>query len=259
LDRIEMSMFEQVHPWIIALIFGVAMWTAWTAGRGWGKRRPRQEGDEVGAKFADASLALLGLLLAFTFSMAINRHDDRRQAGVAHANAVGDFYTAASVLSEPYRSRLQNLIHDYAEFKLSRARHLFVAGEREAAIQRSLDYFSQATAIVQDVVTSRSIAAVPLINTLNNLTSTNTLHRATYRERLPWIIGLLLLVGSVIPAFLLGQQLGAMAKAPRSGIFCFFILVTFVIYVIMDLNQPKSGIIIVNQEPLERVIQGMGK
>jgi hypothetical protein len=254
-----MNMFEQVHPGIIALIFGVAMWTSWTVGRGWGKRRPRQVGDEVGVKFADASLALLGLLLAFTFSMALNRHDDRRQAAVTHANAVGDFYSAASVLNEPYRSRLQNLIHDYAEFKLNRARHRFVAGDREMSIQRSLDYFSQATAIVKDVVASRSIATVPLINTLNNLSSTNTLHRATYRERLPWIIGLLLLVGSVIPAFLLGQRQGAMTRAPLSGIFCFFILVTFVIYVILDLNQPTGGLIIVNQEPLERVIQGMGK
>ncbi len=64
-------------------------------------------------KFTDSSLAILGLLLAFTFSMALGMHDHRRLMVVQESNAIGDFFTSASILKDPYRSALQSLIRTY--------------------------------------------------------------------------------------------------------------------------------------------------
>src|SRR6185436_17466362 len=91
---------------VIALTFGLAMTALFAVGSWRGRKFPAPAGD-TGAKFTDASMALLGLLLAFTFSMALNRYDDRRAAMVAESNAIGDLYTSASVLREPGRSKLQ--------------------------------------------------------------------------------------------------------------------------------------------------------
>ncbi len=74
------------------------------------------------SKFDDASLALLGLLLAFTFGVSISKHDQRRLAVVADSNAIGDFYTCASLIKEPTRTKLQTVIREYAELRLSLGR-----------------------------------------------------------------------------------------------------------------------------------------
>jgi len=55
----------------------------------------------------------------------------------------------------------------------------------------------------------------------------------------------------------MGLQQGKSPRPHFSGTLCFFLLVTLVIYVIFDLNQPSSGTIQVSQEPIERLLQSM--
>ena len=52
--------------------------------------------------------------------MALGRHDQRRLAVIAESNAIGDYYTCASLLKEPQRNQLQSVIRDYAQ-KTARA------------------------------------------------------------------------------------------------------------------------------------------
>lgn len=101
--------------------------------------------------------------------------------------------------------------------------------------------------------------AVSLTNTLNNVTSTHASRLAAYRERLPWSIVLLLFLGAIVPAFLMGLKQAASARPHLSGTVCFVFLVMLVIYVTLDLNQPGSGTIRVSQEPFERLLQSMEK
>jgi len=77
------SLIARLDAWVIALTFAGAMTAFFTLGSWWGRRSPAPAGDH-GGKFTDASMALLGLLLAFTFSMALNRYDDRRSAARSH-------------------------------------------------------------------------------------------------------------------------------------------------------------------------------
>src|SRR5208283_9632 len=106
------SMIERLDAWVAALIFAVAMLAFWSFGWLWGRRSSPEPGENPGTKFTDASIALLGLLLAFTFSMALGRHDQRRRAAVAESTAIGDFYTCATLLKEPSRSKLQTVVRD---------------------------------------------------------------------------------------------------------------------------------------------------
>jgi hypothetical protein len=200
-------------------------------------------------------MALLGLLLAFTFSMALGRHDQRRQTAVAESNAIGDFYMCATLLNEPNRSKLQNVVRDYARHKLGMARQPWL--EKERAIQRSQEMHAQMTDITAEAIAAGTPIVVPLTNTLNNLTSSHASNVAAYREKLPWIIIVLLLLGSVVPTFLMGLHQGVAHKAHLSGIISFIVLVTLVIYVTIDLNQPARGLIRVSQESLERLVQSL--
>jgi hypothetical protein len=250
---------ERIDPFWLSLGFSVAMLAAW--GTGWRRgRRPTPEtAEDPGIKFTDAALALLGLLLAFTFSLSLGRHDQRRATIIDEGNAVGDFYTCASLLKEPQRSRLQAVIHEYSRHKLDLARK----PRSGPNLDEELRWFQQAqshmTAIVSEALDAGTPIALSVTNTLNGVASADGSSLAAYRERLPWSIVLLLLLGAVVPAFLMGLQQGKSARPHLSGTVCFFLMVTLVIYVTLDLNQPGGGTIRVSEEPFARLLQSMEK
>jgi len=252
-------LIESVDPVLIALVFAVAMLGAWYVGWRRGRRATPESGDDPGIKFTDAALALLGLLLAFTFSMSLGRHDERRTIVVAESNAIGDFYTCASLLKEPNRSSLQGVIRAYAQHKLDAARHIRWESDLEEKVQQFQNQHARMTAIVDAALIEGTPIAMPLTNTLNNVTSTHASRLAAYRERLPWSIVLLLFLGAIVPAFLMGLKQATSSRPHLAGPACFILMVTFVVYVTLDLNQPSSGTIQVSQEPLERLLQSMEK
>jgi uncharacterized membrane protein len=260
MERADVNSFvERLDSWLIALVFAGAMFGCWAFGRRWGRRFSSETGEDPGTKFIDASMALLGLLLAFTFAIALGRYDQRRLAVVAESNAIGDFYTCASLLNEPYRSRLQNVIRNYAQDQLDKPHERLAGAEEKESTQRSLERFACMTNIASEAIAAGTPIANPLTFTLNNVTSSSASRLAMYQERLPWSIVLLLFLAAVAPAFLIGEKQGATLKVHRSGSISFIVLVSLVVFVILDLNQPHRGMIMVSQEPLARVIQSMGK
>ena len=112
------GVFANIDAWRTAATLGLAMFAAWQLGRWRGRRLRAKSGKVPVSKFEDASLALLGLLLAFSFSLAIVKHDQRRTTLLADTNAIGDFYTCASLLKEPVRTKLQSVIRDYTELRV---------------------------------------------------------------------------------------------------------------------------------------------
>ena len=81
-----------------------------------------------------ALLTLFGLLIGFTFSMAVNRYDARKTLVVTEANAIGTTWLRTALLAEPARSEEQGLLREYVQ---QRMRYLS-AGPDQAAIQDSL-------------------------------------------------------------------------------------------------------------------------
>ena len=253
------NIIEQVEAWLIPAGFAVAMSGGWALGRLWGRRFSGETGEDPGTKFIDASTALLGLLLAFTFAIALGRYDQRRLAVVAESNAIGDFYTCASLLQEPFRSRLQDVIRDYAQEQLDTPHETLIGADEKRATQQSREKFARMTDITNEVIAAGTPIALSLTTDLNNVTSSNASRLAVYQERLPWSIVFLLFLASVVPAFLVGEKQSASQKVHASGTISFIVLVTLVVFVILDLNQPHSGIIKVSQDSLARAIQSMSK
>jgi uncharacterized membrane protein YfcA len=253
------GLVEQIDPFLLALVFPAAMLGAWGIGWWRGRRAKPEPGEDPGIKFTDAALALLGLLLAFTFSLSLGRHDQRRAMVITESNAVGDFYTCASLLKEPNRSRLQGVIRAYAQFKLDAVRDLRSGSDLEEKVRGVQAMHGRMTAVVAEALGEGTPIAASLTNTLNNVTSAHAARLAAYRERLPWSIVLLLLLGAIVPAFLMGLKQAAFSRPHLSGTVCFIFMVTLVIYVTLDLNQPGRGTITVSQEPFERLLESMEK
>jgi len=250
------SSIARLDAWLIALAFGVSMLASWYSGLRHGRQKS-QRGQDAGDKLTDASIALLGLLLAFTFAMALGRYEQRRQGMVAESNAIGDFFTCASLLKEPHRSQLQNAIRDYAKIQLDTRPEMLQTVEERKAIDRSQKAVAEMTGIVDQAIEDGTPLVIPLTNTLNNVTSSTAARIAAFEERMPWSIVALLFLCSVVPSFLIGEKQGISRTLYPSESISFVVLVTLVIVVTIDLNQPHRGLIRINQSSLTRLIQSM--
>jgi len=252
-----MNIFAIVDASIFAVVLAALMaaacavgWRAGTAAR----RAGRTEGS---ATFEDASIALFGLLLAFTFSIALTKHDHRREMVVAHSNAIGDFYTCATLLDDPVRTKLQGVIKEYTTVLLELARHPATGERFEDTLAKLQAMHGRMTVLVGEGIRSGTPIAVPLTDTLNGVTSAHASRLMAVRDRLPGSIVVLLFFAAVVSSGLVGRQLGVAGNLHVSGMTSFVLLVVLAIYVTLDLNQPRQGLITVSQEPMERLLASM--
>jgi hypothetical protein len=249
----------QMKAWHVASAIALGMLAAWKVGLWMGDRVRRKDGGREPSKFGDASMALLGLLLAFTFGVSISKHDQRRLAVVADSSAIGDLYTCATLLKEPTRTQLQNVIKEYVELRVGLSRKTIDDSELEAALLRFQQMHAQMTELVGQALNGGTPIAVSLTNALNEVTSNHTARLAAIRDRLPVSIVMLLFVSSIVTTTLIAREQGFSASTDIAGTLCFIVLVSLAIYVTLDLNQPEQGIIQVSQEPLERLLSSMPK
>lgn len=247
--------FDDIDAWTVAATVALAMVAGWLAGRWIGYRlRQELEGKAAVSKFLDASLALLGLLLAFTFSTALVKHDQRRLMVVADSNAIGDFYTCASLLKEPERTKLRAVIHDYGALRVDLSKRAYNADAFESALRQFQQMHNQMVELVSMALSDGTPIAVPLVNTLNAVTSTQAERLAAVKDRLPTSIVVLLLLSALGAALLVGREQGVANEEDLAGTIWFIVLVSVAIFVTLDLNQPNRGFITVDQEPIQRLL-----
>jgi hypothetical protein len=254
-----MSTFlTDVDPWLTAVVLGVVMLLAWLLGRWWG-RRLVPEGEKPDSTSAGAIVALLGLLLGFTFSLSLAKHDQRRLMVVADSNSIGDFYTCASLLKEPTRTKLQGEIHAYLQHRLALVQSPPDEARLEKALGEAQAMHGRMEALVREAIEEGTPVVVPLVNTLNELTSNHAARLAAARDRLPPPIVLLFFVAAIVAMVLLGRHQVEAREREWAGSVGFALLVSLVVWVTLDLNQPGRGAITVSQEPLQRLLSGMSK
>src|SRR5262245_23780758 len=89
---------------------------AGAAGFRYGRRRSPQTDERTRSyevTLQGAILGLLGLLLGFTFAMAVSRFDSRKRLVVDEANALGTAFLRARLLPEPERTEVATLLRRY--------------------------------------------------------------------------------------------------------------------------------------------------
>jgi hypothetical protein len=244
-------LLAETDSWLVSVVLALAMLGGLWAGGRVGRRRADTDKPD---KFTDATLAVFGLILAFTFGMSLDKHSKRRAMVVADANAVGDFYTCASLVKDPARTRLRALVKEYAGHRLGLARTSPTEDERRAKQAEVRALHDRMQAEVGAAVDAGTPVTVPLVNTFNALTSNHAERIAAGRDRLPPPILVLLALAAVGSAYLVGTARGR-TGAPAV---LFTVLVSAIVWVTLDLNQPARGVITVDQEPMEQVLAGMG-
>lgn len=193
-------------------------------------------------------IGVLGLLMAFSFGMAVNRFEERRLLVVQEANAIGTSYLRTQLLDEPHRSRISRLLVDYTDNRVALASAQ--ASDRDRRLDTNdrllADLWAAATA-ARESAASRSIS-VPLYNSYNELIDLDLERKVARQARVPAPILMLLFGYLVIVAGVIGYVLEE--RRAHVGALTFLLLLSLYAGVIADLNRPASGNIRESQAPM---------
>ncbi len=194
-------------------------------------------------------LGLLGFLLAFSISIAVNHFDARRQLVVADANAIGTSYLRASFLGEPDQTNAQDLLREYVDLRLV----ALDPARLEEAIGRSEEIHNQLWLIV-DRQAGRNEDGVMIgyfADAVNRMID-------VYGQRLAAVSSLRLrpclwqmLYGTTVLTFLLVGLVSSVDGNRNAVVWVVLALVlAAILMLIADLDRSQEGLITVSQQAL---------
>jgi hypothetical protein len=200
----------------------------------------------------ESVLAILALLLAFSLVMAVSRFDSRRLLAVEEANAIGTSYWRCLLVPPPEGPELLDLLKEYLDAKV----HFFDSGIDVQRLRASRGRTTQlqnemwTRAAVHAKKDPRSIPAGLLLESLNQAFDLENSRWMALTVHLPvGVLGVDFLV-ALLAGLLAGYNYGLDGYRDRISTWVLATCVAAVLGVILDLDQPRRGLIQVGARPL---------
>lgn len=240
-----MSFLE--NPVASGLLLFLILVLCMEAGRRMGRRRLARDPGvlEAGTAAVDGVVfALLGLLVAFTFSGAASRFDERRAMIVTEANDIGTAYLRIDLLPDNAQPALRSAFHRYvasrvASYQGDAVLETFDEGFAKSKLIQSEIWTLAVTASRQpDAPPSAAMLLLPAINEMIDITTTRA---EALRVHPPWPIFVMLLVTALVCALLGGHAMLRSRSPNWFHVIGFAAIVTLTLYVIADLEYPRLG------------------
>jgi hypothetical protein len=216
---------------------------------------PKEDGRaESASLIAGAILTLLFFLIGFSFSMAVNRYDLRKNCEQAEAIAIGTAYSRADLLTPRDAAKVQTLLRRYLDQRV-----LFYTTRRAGrASQITADTVQLQTELWSTL--RPAIAEVPaplmgvLVSGMNDVISSQRSSQAAWLNRIPVAAWALMMIIGTGCCWLMGY------RARRTDWLAFLIVpiaVSVCFFLIADLDSPRGGAIRVTPENLSSLSQSL--
>ncbi|MBS1222559.1 MAG: hypothetical protein H6R23_2179 [Proteobacteria bacterium] len=221
-------------------------------GRRIGGRRRAQDPEGAGAGTGavdGAVFALLGLLVAFTFSGAAARFDTRRALIVEEANAIGTAYLRLDVVPASAQPALRDLFRRYVDSRLETYRKFRKLSDLDAAkaelaqsAKLQADIWNQAVAAgrLEGAPPAAAMLLLPALNQMIDITTTRTMAGQIHP---PMVIFLMLFGLALASALLAGYGMAGGKSRDWLHMLAFAAVLALAIYVIIDIEYPRLGLI----------------
>ncbi len=216
----------------------------------------------AGAAVIDAGIfALLGLLLAFTFSGAAGRYERRRELIAAETNAIGTAWLRLDVLPPAVQSEIRDLFRQYLDARLST--YALLPDEQAALgeLARSREMQGRiweraVAALAVGAGTAKEMVVLPPLNEMFDIVETRT---ALARHHQPGVVLLMLLALGVACAGLAGVAAGEGGRRRMGHQMAFAAAVALTTWVMIDLEFPRTGVIRLGDESLLELRAAFGE
>lgn len=242
--------FTLVVILIVVGLFG-GMLAMQVVGRRLGEyeRRLDPESKHDGTTAAEAAVvALLGLLIAFTFSGAGSRFDTRRDLIVQETNAIGTAWLRIDLLPADRQQQVRDLFRKYVDARLDTYRAVpdmkavAAAMARADALQREI-WSSSVAGARETGSTPAYTLLLPALNEMIDITTTRT---AATRMHPPLAVYTILAVLALVASVFAGYGMSGRRVVSWIHRFGFAVVITVAVYLIVDFEFPRLGLIRVN-------------
>ena len=229
------------------LALTLSAWTGVWLARG--RRAVEDEDREEFSVVQSATLTLLGLIVGFTFSMALGRYDQRKNYEEEEANAIGTEYLRADFLPAADAAKVRALLLEYLDqrilfYEARDSQQLASIDSQTAKLQGELWSTVQAPATAQ---------ATPLlalvVSGVNDVLNSQGYTQAAWWNRIPIAAWSLMAAIAICSIALVGYG----AKTPKAASRFMLILplvVSIAFSLIADIDSPRRGFIHVKPQNL---------
>jgi hypothetical protein len=248
---IEINFLLKMDSWVIVSVLLVLMFLFVYIGFKFGRRSKLKKNEKESDSLLTAGIyTLMGLLLAFTFSMAGTRFDSRKKIIVDEANDIGTAILRSKMYPDSIRILFMEDFRNYLEARIAYSE----ARDDIPKIMKSLEIsdgygnrlFSRASELSLDPkFFAASNQMIPALNSMIDVAN-ERLHGELYK--VPDVIIMLILLLSVISSFIYGYTSEVSGKRVDWYLaVCYCIILSLVIYFILDLDRPRRGLINLNE------------
>ena len=237
---------------LVAVLIAVGLFGGMLAmqvvGRHLGERERRLDPDTKhdGTMAAEAAVVgLLGLLVAFTFSGAGSRFDSRRHLIVDETNAIGTAYLRVDLLPLDRQPQLRELFRKYVDARLATYRavpemdSVAAAAAKADGLQRQI-WAASVQGARETGTTPAFTLLLPALNEMINITQTRN---AATRMHPPLAVYIILAVLALVAAVFAGYGMAGRRVVSWIHRFGFAVVITVALYLIIDFEFPRLGLI----------------
>ncbi|HVI94472.1 MAG TPA: hypothetical protein VM753_10725 [Anaeromyxobacter sp.] len=241
-------LFDQ--PLLLLAVLLPGFWAAAWVGIKLRQAHPTRE-EKVDDDFSfvlGGALTLLGLLVGFSFSMAVGRYDLRKTLEEAEANAIGTEEVRADLLPAGDAARVRELLRSYVDQRI-----LFYTA-RDAARLRQIDADTarlQAelwSVVARHASVDSSPIAALVVAGMNDVLNSQGYTQAAWWNRIPQAAWALLLAIAVFCNGLIGYHAHGRGA---SLLLILPIALSITLFLIADIDSPRGGVIRVHPQNLE--------
>ena len=238
-----------ISPLLFVLLLLIGMLLLLEVGRRLGvRRRPKEtEGERGGLGTVEGAVfALFGLMVAFTFSGAASRFNEKRMLIAEEVNCIETAYLRVHLVSRQAQPALQELFRRYVDSRLETYRRLpdMVAAEMEMANSKEIqeEVWTEAVAATRlpDSHPSSGLLLLPALNNMIDISTTRTLALQLHPPR---IVYALLFGLGLICSLLAGFRMSSGQNRSWLHILGFTVLTVIIVYVMLDVEYPRAGLI----------------
>ncbi|WP_267225950.1 hypothetical protein [Dyella silvae] len=239
------------HPLVVFVVAVVALWIAGRVGASLAKRHGRAESEEREAfnVLQGATLTLLGLIIGFSFSMAISRYDQRKNYEEAEANAIGTEYVRFDLLPAAAAAKARPLLVQYLDQRIK----FYETRDRDQLAQINARTSALQASLWDTVTPSAKEQPSPIIALvvagMNDVLNSQGYTQAAWWNRIPiaaWILMATIALGCNV---LVGIGAGGLTRDPAM-MFVLPLVVAVSFMLIADIDSPRGGVIHVSAQNL---------
>ena len=211
----------------------------------WSGKRARDDDMERSraATWQTALLALAGLLIGFTFSLAASRFDRRKELVLAEANAIGTAYLRTQMLTDATRDDLRSVFRQYVDARLAFVgagadrRRMHEALRQSAALEGQIWSRVAAAGRAQP----QSLMTSLLVQATNDMFDAAASHVAAVQSPLPPTVFAVLVLATAAAMASIGFSCGLEKRASAHGMIVLPLLLGMVVLLVFDLANPRLG------------------